>query len=516
MSILSTKKIYLVGAVSLVLGILFTVLFFDKLIGISFVIYTALLVTCVFGLLSFFKVSYSKSSIWFVPAIIFFSSMVALRDNEFLVFINCIMTIGLLLLLAHQITGHKLKHSLFVDYVKTAVVLPLIMLGKSFNALGRMISVGKGTVESKKTSQIVKGIFITLPIVGFFLLLFSSADVVFKNLVTDIFSFNFTLDENVVPKIWWAIFFAVVWLGAYVFILENATEEENSRSPVARSFKFGNIEAGILFTTLNVLFLTFVGIQIKYLFAGHEAITKLGYTYAEYVHKGFGELVFVAIFVFLLIFIAERYIERNENKSSLLFKSLARLLVVLVLVIMVSAFTRLSAYEEVYGFTTERVLVQAFIIWLAAVFSWLEYKLAKGIDDQRFIFGLFLSAATFVAAFSLFNPDAFVARKNIDQFAKNGKLDTTYLSLLSADAIPELIPLLDMSGVTDEHGNQLPQEVAYILKNHYDYAVPKQFWQSYNVARRRAMQLIDNKRGAITTLTSVPQNATIFSSPTQE
>lgn len=510
MNLLSTKRIYLVAALSLVLGILFTVLFFDKLIGISFVIYAVLLVTCVFGLLFFFKVSYTKSSIWFVPAIIFFSSMVALRDNEFLLFINCVMTIGLLLLLAHQITGHKLKHNLFADYIKTAVVLPLTMLGKAFNALGRMISVGKGTVESKKTSQIVKGIFITLPIVGFFLLLFSSADVAFKHLVTSIFSFDFNLDENAVARIWWTVFFAVVWLGAYVHILENATEEEGPVSPIVRKYKFGNIEAGILFTTLNLLFLAFVCIQVKYLFAGHDAITKLGYTYAEYVHKGFGELVFVAIFTFALIFLAERYIERNDNKPSVLFKSLTGVLMVLVLVIIMSAFMRLNVYEQAYGFTMLRILVQVFIIWLAVVFLWLGYKIVKGVEDRRFVFGLFLSGMAFFAIFNLLNPDAFVTRKNIDRFTQTRKLDITYLSTLSADAVPELVLLLDMPGITDVHDNQLSKRVAATLESYYR-ANPKQSWQSYNVSRSRAMELIDNKRGVITTLISVPQSEAIRS-----
>lgn len=156
MNILSTKKIYIVGILALALGIVFTVLFYQKPVGVSFVIYAALLMAGLFALLAVCKVPYTKSSIWFVPGILFFSAMVAVRDNDFLQFFSSVLTIGLLLLLGHQLTGQRVKQYLFVDYIKTAVVLPFMMLGKAFNALGRMVSVGKGTKDSKKDPKLQK------------------------------------------------------------------------------------------------------------------------------------------------------------------------------------------------------------------------------------------------------------------------------------------------------------------------------------------------------------------------
>jgi hypothetical protein len=144
MKILSTKNIYSIGLVSLVLGLLFNYLFFDKQIGISFVIYAGLLLSGLFGFLKFYDVTYNKSVTWFLLPILFFSLMVGILDNNFLLFWNFAITVGLLLLLAHHIVGRSIKNCLFFDYARTAVMLPLNMIGGAFSALSRMLTIGKG------------------------------------------------------------------------------------------------------------------------------------------------------------------------------------------------------------------------------------------------------------------------------------------------------------------------------------------------------------------------------------
>ena len=161
---------------------------------------------------------------------------------------------------------------------------------------------------------------------------------------------------------------------------------------------------------------------------------------------------------------------------------------------------RLSIYEEAYGLTVERILVQAFIIWLGMVFLWLGYKIIKDVEDRPFVFGIFISAIAFFVLFNLFNPDAFVARKNIQQFAQIGKLDTDYLTAnLSADAVSELIPLLTMPGIVGKNGKQVAHEIAVRLKEYRD-AEQNQPWQSFHFSRKRALLLIERNWEPITKL----------------
>jgi hypothetical protein len=497
---LSTKNIYSIALASLILGMLFNYLFYDKIPGISFPIYIALIVAGLYGLFSYFKISYNKFSVYYLPPILFFSLMTSVFENSFLLFWNLVLTMGLLLLVSSELIGKSVRNFLFSNYIKTAALLPLRILGKALNALIQMLLIGKNVKNKQNVSQIIKGILITIPIALFFFSLLSSADLAFEQLVSSIFNFNFDLDPNLVSQIWLTGIVALVLLGSYVYILENVGEVTNiETAEKIPNYKLGNIEAGILFTTLNVIFLTFVIIQVKYLFAGHNAIFQLGFTYAEYAHKGFAELIIVALLTFVVIFLAEKYIVQTNNQTSLVFRTLTNSLIVLVLVIMASAFIRLNIYEHAYGFTLLRILVQAFIIWLAGVFLWLSYKLIFKIQEHTFIFGIFLSVITFFIFFNLINPDALVARKNIAQFAQTGNLDTNYLSDLSADAIPTLLPLLEMSNAKDKYGNSLPKKIATELKKYYD-SIPPQPWESYNYSRNRALNLIETNWETITKL----------------
>lgn len=478
------------AAAALALGLIFDYFFFQKQVGISFFIYVCLLLLMLFSLLRAFKVSYNKIALWYIVPIVFFSGMVAVRDSGFLLFWNLIITFGLLLLLSHHLAGRNIKSCLFSDYLKTAFLLPLKILGKSFGSIVKMLAVRKGAIEYRKASQVTKGILITLPIALLFLVLMSSADLAFNHFVSGLFKLNVNLSPDAVAQIWWAVFIAFIWLGAYVYVLENSTSKETAPNPEETSgYVLGNIEGGILFGTLNVLFLAFVLFQIRYLFGGHGAIAALGYTYAEYAHKGFGELVVIALMTFALIFVAEKYIEKKSGAHASRFKILSNCLIVLTLVIMASAFLRLSVYEQAYGFTLLRILVQAFIIWLAAVFLWLGYKIIGGMETRPFIFGIFLSMLAFFAVFNLFNPEAFIARKNIAQFAKSGRLDGTYFYSLSADAAPEISRLLEMPELNDKRGDTLPALAADIFMQ-MENNQSAHSWQSFNFSRARAEKII--------------------------
>lgn len=492
------------------LGLLFDYLLFDKFIGISFVIYAALLLAILFSLLKAFKIPYNKVVFWYVLPILFFATMTAVRGSKFLQFWDFVLTMGLLLLFSHQLIGRSIKNCLFLDYVKTAVLLPLNMLGKSFNSMGRLLKFGSGIRDSRKSSQVAKGILITLPIAIFFVALLASADLAFNRLVAGIFNFNININPSVVAQIWWALVFAFIWLGTYIYILENVNVAEAPPFPERPlDFKLGTIEAGILFGTLNALFLLFVLVQLHYLFAGQSAITSLGFTYAEYAHKGFVELVAVALLTFGLIFIAEKYIGKKDSGHFSWFKVLSGTLIILTLVIMASAFMRLNIYEQAYSFTLLRVLVQAFIIWLAAVFLWLGYKILFGVNNRSFVFGIFLSVIAFFVVFNLLNPEAFIVRKNIDQFAQEGKLDTGYLFTLSSDAVPEIFRLLQMPGLKDRYGQELPALAATTLKlmRSKESGQP---WQSFNFSRNSASQIIDSDWEQINNLSNTgnhPQEA---------
>lgn len=184
------------------------------------------------------------------------------------------------------------------------------------------------------------------------------------------------------------------------------------------------------------------------------------------------------MFSFLILWKTEECVIKNESlHHSAVFNYFSGALAFQVFVIMASAFMRLSLYEDAYGFTTLRLYSHAFILFLCVVFLVLLYKIFWDRRENIFAHRIFLSVVAFLVCMNLLNPNAFIARQNITHFtATPGKLDTSYLSRLSADAIPETIDILVINSVV--------QNIFMKLENSGSE------WQSMNLARIRAEDLL--------------------------
>ncbi|HUC20496.1 MAG TPA: DUF4173 domain-containing protein, partial [Candidatus Polarisedimenticolaceae bacterium] len=217
------------------------------------------------------------------------------------------------------------------------------------------------------------------------------------------------------------------------------TKAEEIPPEVPPKSLIGQVESTILLASVNTLFFTFILVQLAYLFGGQANISAQGFTYAEYARKGFFELLTVAVVAFGLLWSAERYVEKTERGHSALFKVLSSALVLQVILIMGSAFRRLYLYEQAYGFTMLRLYSHAFTVLLAVIFLILAYKIIRSASDQAFALPALVAIIVFLAGLNALNPDAFIARQNLDRHQDTGKIDTKYLSRLSDDAVPVLV-----------------------------------------------------------------------------
>jgi hypothetical protein len=97
----------------------------------------------------------------------------------------------------------------------------------------------------------------------------------------------------------------------------------------------------------------------------------------------------------------------------------------------------MDLYQDVYGATRLRLVVELTIWFLGAIFGLL---LVAGIRWQ----GTWLPRAAVavgliaVIGFGVSNPDARIAGRNVQRFVETGDIDVAYLSGLSTDAVPAL------------------------------------------------------------------------------
>jgi len=478
-------KTGIVTGISLVLGLLFDYFFYGKIPGISFPFYVVLVIAGLFFIANFFKKQINKKVLLHLVLLIFFSAMVFVRSSSLLIFLNVIASLLLLLVITEVSFGEKVKNFLIGDYIKI-FFLPFKFIRPLFQTLSNLFSQSGVNKDRKVFSQIVRGILMAIPVLFVFLLLFSSADLIFQKHVSDLISIDNELE--IIFRFILILIATLVYIGAYTYSFREKegqiTAQQNSKNHTV-----GQIESSILLGSVNVLFFIFILVQFTYLFGGERNISNQGFTYAEYVRRGFFELIAVAIISLLLLLTTEKYVIKKESEHALGFKVFSTALVTQVILIMVSAFTRLSLYEEAYGFTTLRLYSHAFIILLVVIFCLLIYKIYKDKRENTFAFRVFLSIALFLVVMNFLNPDAFIARRNIEQFDATGKLDIYYLSHLSDDAIPDTIKVLNLSN--EDLRKSFARELYWRTQNS-DSPYFSQ-WQSLNISRMRAYKILNSK-----------------------
>ena len=118
---------------------------------------------------------------------------------------------------------------------------------------------------------------------------------------------------------------------------------------------------------VDAVFAVFVAAQAAVLFGGHAYVAETtGLTYADYVHQGFAQLTIATLLMLIVVWASSRRVG-PEPADRLWMRVSLGLLCALTLVVVVSALHRMSLYQEAYGFTQLRLLVDVFEGWLGVV-----------------------------------------------------------------------------------------------------------------------------------------------------
>jgi len=98
---------------------------------------------------------------------------------------------------------------------------------------------------------------------------------------------------------------------------------------------------------------------------------------------------------------------------------------------------------------------------------------------------------------NILNPDAFIARQNLDRFDRTGLLDIWYLRQLSDDALPETVKIINLDSSktkAPESFDQLKKSYARDLYWEADSRLKqKDQWQKINLSGLKAKKLFHAK-----------------------
>jgi hypothetical protein len=279
-----------------------------------------------------------------------------------------------------------------------------------------------------------RGLLLAAPVLLVFGLLLMSADRVFVEIARRLLDFDFS---EVAKHI--AVFALSGWVGAATVV----AVARGAQSRARRQFpdcgpRIGGIEASVVMGAVNLLFLAFVAVQVRYFFGGEATIRAFpNLSYSAYARQGFFELCAVSALAFILQYGMTWLIRGAGEREKLVVRFLSVGQIALVLVIMVSALERMRLYVDAYGLTVLRFYSTAFMFWLALGLFWFACTALRG-RSRGFVLGMVASAAAFFFVFQVMNPGGFIAQWNLDRLKDGKRFDAAYAVSLGVDAAPVL------------------------------------------------------------------------------
>ncbi|SDH72422.1 DUF4153 domain-containing protein [Nonomuraea jiangxiensis] len=276
---------------------------------------------------------------------------------------------------------------------------------------------------------------ITAVLLAVFGLLFASADAVFASYLERVTAAP-DWAESVPLRLFLFVLVAVL-LAAVVLVALRPVAD-----PVGPMAKFGVSRSiwVLPLTAVNLLFASFVAVQITALFGGNTWVLRTaGLTYAEYARQGFFQLVVVSVFVLGIVAVAAGLL-KVERRERWLLAGLLGVLCGLTMVVLASALHRMNLYTDAYGLSRLRLSVQATVWWLGALFTLVLLAGAARLAGRGSGWlprTIVLVTGLGLAAFAIVNPDLRVAYTQVEVRGVT-KLDSDYLGDLGADAVPAL------------------------------------------------------------------------------
>ncbi|WP_087974389.1 DUF4153 domain-containing protein [Oceanobacillus rekensis] len=338
---------------------------------------------------------------------------------------------------------------------------------------------------NEQTAHMLKRIFIGLmigvPLLLLVIGLLMSADAIFQDAVLHIPEFilqlNFIEEALRIVAI---ILLTLLFFGIFQVLQVNEKPIEDSIiDRVKKRIRWDSVTAVTILVLLNTVYVLFVAIQFTYFFS--EGLQD-GLTYAEYARRGFFELIFVTLINWAILISFLKLVKEERKGMKLTLKVMYSFLIVMSGVMLISAFQRLSMYEAAYGFTVDRILAHAFMIYLIIIFA---YTLIRVWMERLTLLHFYLIAGlTFYTGLNAMNIEQIIVDNNLDRYEDTGKIDIDYLNSLSYTGLNGLIELYEMEREYPELENILNDQLQQMEKQ------SKDSWQAFNFTRQEVTEKI--------------------------
>ena len=469
------------GPVTFLYAVFYAFCMFHNGSGITFPFFLAgTLLYFVFSL-SKLEITLKKGSTFYMISILLLGVSTFCTDGWAIIGLNklAVFLLVMCLLLNQYFDTKKWNLGKYVGSICQLVVMSFGELGKPFSD-GKAYFREKGKVN-KKVWYGLLGVVIALPILLIAAGLLSSADAVFRKMTTDFM--NWIRPDNIFNVVIRVTFLFFTSYALTSYLCKRSIPEE-----VKDRRKGEPVLAITIMSLLSLLYLLFSGIQIFGLFLGKMQLPE-GYTYAQYAREGFFQLLAVSILNLILVLVCLSFFRESK-----VLKVIMTIMSLCTFIMIASSVMRMIIYIRYYYLTFLRI----FVLWMLAVLFVMFIGVLINIYRESFPlfrYGVVMVTVLYLAL-SFSRPDYLIARVNLANapgadgagWAASGEedygddffsgpffrgaeyRDFYYLSELSADAAPVIIPYMESLDYDFS---------AYELGDPLDIMEGSQWWESY-------------------------------------
>ncbi|WP_043675828.1 DUF4153 domain-containing protein [Nocardia vulneris] len=312
---------------------------------------------------------------------------------------------------------------------------------------------------------------VTLALLAVFVPLLGGADATFA-----------ALFDAVTPRVdgglafQWIFLFTVLGLAAAgaLYLLAAPLLPASESAGGLRVRQLRRIEWVLPAGALTALFLVFVIAQFVALFGGDDYVQRTaGLTYAEYARTGFWQLSVVSILTLAVLLVVLRWADQATAGDRMWLRALLSAVTVLSLLIVASALSRMWTYQQAYGFTVLRLLVEVCELWLGLVYL-LVLAAVLSLRRMWLVRTVLGTAMATLLALAVVNPERLIADQNIDRWQQGKPFDIGYLTVLSPDSLPAV--------------DRLPEPMRTQVRESIHERMDSDPWNGWNLSRASAVR----------------------------
>lgn len=490
----------LIGA--LFLSLWQSLLFWKQDLGISVLLFTIPIIWITTKLLKG-NIKNKKALLISIPIIVL-SSTYFIFDNLTFYLINIVLIpILYLIMVIWAISDFQIKSIIYK--IILMIFEPLNYIGdviravlKEFNPKEKDEQIG----EKKEKNNIFKAVCFTGTIALIVIGLLCSADNEFAKIFSTIFK-----DINIfnVSELTGRIIIIIIAFFYFAGFFMNMLDKENGLKEFEKDEKAEKKESytiRMMITVLNLVYLVFCFTQIKVLFAEQNI------KYSEFARKGFFQLMIVSLINIVMILKANNKNLKETEKQEKYKKTMCIVMVIFTLIIIISAFARMTLYQQNYGYTRLRILVDYTLITeIILLIPTIIYILKNKIDLIKTYFVIIITMYCLV---NFINIDKIIMKNNFNRYKETGYIDLNYLmEMNNSDLIEQLLELKDTEfkysekaySQSDTDKQEIQEQIGKQQRelNGYLASWKKSFNEThtlaeFNLPKMRAKSILNNRK----------------------